>query len=385
MKTPTNSAAVEKVQERLNRRLIEHTRFDEALQRIESELRFPTDTKILLVVGPTGVGKTRLRKAVEKLIFDLTAQKLIEDRGCVPFVSFEIACASTSYRFNWRQFYEDYMEQLEAPFTPTGAALSSLPLVDGHRGPEHAVLSALRHRRPVAALLDEANHFAVVASGKVFLEQMTRIKSFANRSGVLHICFGTYELAQMANLSGQLARRCEIIHFARYRSASESESDFAAFKKVARTFHGCVPGAVDLDLGSRAEYLHQRSIGCVGILKTWLVKALGHAMKNGRKEIKFSDLEDTAMPVDRLQRILNETIEGEASLRETQEEMDVFLSDLGHKEPKEPDAPPQGELFGHSPAIGAIPGKPARNPGEPAAKRYPSGGAFNGQLGKMAV
>ena len=80
----------------------------------------------------------------------------------------------------------------------------------------YAVEQTLRHRRPVAVMIDEAQHLAKVASGRRLLDQLDVIKSIANRTDTVHVLFGTYDLLAFRNLNGQLSRRSVDVHFPRY-------------------------------------------------------------------------------------------------------------------------------------------------------------------------
>ncbi len=386
MITTTIPQVLADAKNRLDRRLIEHPRFEDSLSRIMSEIQFPTDTKLLLVVGPTGVGKTRLREKVESKILQMAAAKDPALSGSVPCVSFEVPSVASNHRFSWREFYHAYMAHLNAPFAMEPSKLAAIPLDSWSKSPEQAVLNALKYRRPNVVLLDEANHFASVSSGKVLLEQMTRIKSFANRSGVLHVCFGTYELMQMASLSGQLARRCDIVHFGRYRAGVGHEADFADFKTLLRTFQKCLGVAPQLEMSTLASYFHERSIGCAGTLKTWLMKALAHAARSGRTEIVHQDLKATELSVDKLRRMLDEAGQGERFLTESQDELDLLREDLGlvNVPPKaKPGIKGQFDLPLHDPS-GAGQAKNKLKPGQQLPRRYPIGGDDEGATQQKA-
>ncbi len=363
-------------QKRLTRRLVEHTRFDETMQQIISHIQFPTDTKIIWVIGPTGVGKSRLaEKIVSKVLKDpIIGERFKDDPGSIPSVSFEVPCVSSNHQFAWRPFCELYLDQLKAPITTSDRKVAELPDAGKYRGPEHLVLNAIQHRRPIVTLLDEANHFANVASGKVLFEQMTRIKSFVNRTNVLHVFLGTYELAPLTRLSGQLARRSEVIHFGRYRA--EAEADVKDFAKVVRGFQQSIPVAHHYNLESHVAFLHERSLGCIGTLKNWLMRALAHAFNDAREAIRHSDLEATALGIDRLTTMLDEIIQGENSMGEgTQTDLDIFLEKLGHLEP---DAT-ERDLFGQKTSRASR----TRKAFEPLPRRFPVGLDENGE--KKAV
>src|SRR5947209_2294878 len=111
-----------------------------------------------------------------------------------------------------------------------------LGLTDRSPGSEYryAVEQTLRHRRPVAVMIDEAQHLAKVASGRRLLDQLDVIKSIANRTNTVHVLFGTYDLLAFRNLNGQLSRRSVDVHFPRYRA--EFADDRKAFMGVLGSF-----------------------------------------------------------------------------------------------------------------------------------------------------
>ncbi len=382
MHTLQHIREAQKVRTALENSLVKHRRFAEAYQRIESALLFPTDVRLLWVVGPTGAGKTRLLQAVERLIHKIVADKLVENPGAIPCISFEVPCPELGHRFSWPEYHARYLDKLDMPLNPTGARLPVLPKMDPKRGLEHAVLNGLKHRAPVAVLLDEVNHFASVTSAKVLFDQTNRIKSFVSRSKVLHICFGTYEMARMAAVSGQLVRRSDIIHLSRYRA--ESDADCADFRGAVCAFQEKLPLVHHLNLAAHAKYLHERSIGCVGFLKGWLLKALAAAYVDGRSEITLKDIENTAESIGRLRIMLDNALEGERALEDDATQLDLFRQELGHTRATDHVEAPALDLFSGQPSAPKAQPKSKSKPFEQSPARLPTGGAFNGEFGKLA-
>lgn len=61
------------------------------------------------------------------------------------------------------------------------------------------------------------------------------------------------------------------------------------------------------------ELLYERSIGCVGILKDWLVRAVDKALTNGGK-LTINLIEKTAFPASACEKMAMEAVEGEMVL-----------------------------------------------------------------------
>lgn len=334
METEISANPLIVAKEKLEKRLLQHNRFTEALQRIESALLFPTDAKMLFIIGPSGVGKTRLYRSAQIHVEEMVKKSLLGDPERIPHVAFEVPDTQIG-NFNWKAFYRSYLEQLHLPLHPDKKVLDEITKVSGPSGQDYVLMKALEHRRPVVTFLDEANHLCQVTSGQLLRHQMDKIKSLANRSNVLHVCFGTYDLVRLVNLSSQLARRSEIFHFGRYRM--ESEEDMKHFGLAVNKFKTCLPLAHNFDLGTHIRFLHERTIGCVGTLKTWLMEALARAYRNKRREISFEDLQETAMPLNKLQKMLDDALESEGMFEENEADHEIFLTSLGHKDPGKSD------------------------------------------------
>ncbi|MGO9274114.1 MAG: hypothetical protein ACLQOO_28410 [Terriglobia bacterium] len=143
----------------------------------------------------------------------------------------------------------------------------------------------------------------------------------------MHVLFGTYDLLAFHNLNGQLSRRSVDIRFRRYRA--DQEEDRQSFVNVVHSFAQRLPFAEPPDLAGDWEYLYERSIGCVGVLKDWLVRTLAPALKRGKTSLTRKDLELHAPSVSQCERMLSEAIEGELRLRETAEERGRLRTRLG--------------------------------------------------------
>jgi hypothetical protein len=176
---------------------------------------------------------------------------------------------------------------------------------------------ALRYRRPQVVFIDEAQHLGRIASGRKLSDQLDVIKSIANRTQIVHVLLGTYELLAFRNLSGQLSRRSVDLHFARY--SVDIPEDRQIFQNILLTFQKQLPFTEEPDLHDLWEYLYERSVGCVGILKEWLVRASIASLKNGGVTLSLKDLENTALSVSQCEKILLESREGEAQLNDRED------------------------------------------------------------------
>lgn len=311
-------------------KVVAHPRLKEAHGALMSALRRPGGASLILVFGPTGVGKTTLRLRVERQLIEESLPELEKDPGRLPVVALE-AVAPESGQFNWKDYYLRALTALEEPmarhkidYSQRGEETAHPIAIRWDRvgQPEtwraaapalrRALEQALVQRRPAAFIVDEAQHLGKMASGRRLLDQMDTLKSLSAMTGTVHVLIGTYELLRLADLSAQLSRRSTEIHFGRYRA--ESAEDLLAFRSVLLTFQRHLPLAVEPDLVGRYEYLHERSVGCVGVLKSWLNRALAAVLEEGGGTLGESHLAGQAEPTRKLLSLAREIKEGEEAL-----------------------------------------------------------------------
>jgi hypothetical protein len=310
---------------------IAHPLLREADAALKQAIQEPTGWSLIFVYGPTGVGKTTLRRRVEKHLKEAMMEALRQDPGMLPVVSLE-APAPDSHQFSWKDYYLRALVEMEEPLIDrklthtahtsfrggSGRALND-PRVPGIEL-RLALESSLIHRRPKAFFIDEAQHLAKMRSGRKLQDQLDSIKSLASITNTVHVLFGTYELLPFRNLSAQLSRRSIDIHFPRYRA--ERSGDYTAFRSVVFTLQRHLPLPGESDLLPHVEYCYERSIGCVGLVKDWLTRALTLAVNQGADAVSFKMLQKTAWPLDQSERMAREAVDGESEMSEREETRD---------------------------------------------------------------
>jgi hypothetical protein len=291
---------------------VAHPLLLEAKDKLLTTISESEPNSIVFVFGPTGVGKTTLRIKVEQMITHALQSDLEKDPGRIPVVGVE-AIAPESGRFSWPDHFKRLLRAINEPLTERKRDPETLY----GKGPfrpqtttaeyRYAVEQALRFRRPAAVMVDEAQHLSKIASGRRLLDQLDVIKSIANQTRIVHVLFGTYDLLAFRNLNGQLSRRSLDVHFPRYRAESASEQQ--VFVNILESFACHMPVAEPPDLAAEWEFLYERSIGCIGILKQWLTRALHSALGRGGATVIRKDLESQALSVLQCQNILSETVD----------------------------------------------------------------------------
>lgn len=317
---------------------IAHPRLKTASDRLRQAIQEPAGRALILVIGPTGVGKTTLRLRIEQELKQqfLTAGE--PDPGRIPVVGFE-AVAPDSGNFSWKDYYRRALRALEEPLIDYKIDYATRQVSRNQAGEltvanrvgnnelRQAMEQALRHRRPAAVLIDEAQHFTKMASGRRLSDQLDCLKSLASLAGCVHVLIGTYELLPCRNLSAQLSRRSIDIHFPRYRA--DDPDDAIAFQRVIFSFQRHLPLSQEPELWRDWEYCYAHSIGCVGILKDWFTRALADALENGTPTLTRADLERHAWSLSQCEKMAQDALDGESVLAEEPEATERLRSLLG--------------------------------------------------------
>lgn len=320
---------------------IAHTKLMKAYNALLEAVEDAKDGSIITILGPTGVGKTtlleRLRQKAVNEFYGASIEQNPEAGGCIPIVMVEAASADKG--FDWKDYYRRLLAELYDPIPARKLDYrkwESLPgevseILQSDRTPatvyRRAVEKALKHRKPRAVLIDEAQHIGATGSGRKTLDQLNHIKSIANLSKTVHVLCGSYELLSFLNLSGQLSRRSSEIHFERYRLDRKEEIN--VFRNVVWEFQNHLPVREMPDLLNDWEYLYERTLGCIGTLHDWLLRALKKALRENAETLTQEFLEQTALPLAKCQTIFEEINNGEDSLSEEEVSRAAFRQKLG--------------------------------------------------------
>lgn len=308
-----------------------HPRLKEMHEQVLRAIYEPGGVSLLFILGPTGVGKTTLvSRLMQQLTVDLRAE-LEQHRERIAVAAIE-AEAPALGNYDFKQHFKRSLKamgevlidyRLDTHRHTLEAHQQGLIIVHGTttaaalRG---SLEESLKRRRPAAFFIDEAHHLSKVTGMRKFQDHLDVIKSLANTTQTLHVLVGTYELQVLLHLSDQLSRRSRTFHFERYRSGQSS--DVRTFQNIIWNFQQRLPFPKQQDLRLHSEYLMERSLGCIGILKGWFARAAGMALEEKADSLTLRQLK-RHQPTDAEWRsIATALLEGEESLRDSGAEIE---------------------------------------------------------------
>lgn len=316
-------AGVEARVANFKQRTTNHPSISAAHRRAIAALGCSTGPRVVMIAGPTGVGKTTLARAIWRHAMNRYAAEAAQDPGCVPVIGIN-AIPPNGASFNWKDFYIRLLQAhgeilidrkllipRQSEIFPELPAPSPLErsVTDALR---RSVENCLRLRKTKVLIIDEAHHLLMVNDPRRLEFQFEALKSLTIETEVIIVLVGTYRLLTIRDQSGQLVRRSEIIHFPRYDR--RNQGDTAAFGKALSTFQAQLPLEKEPEFMSEAEYFYLKSAGCIGILKDWLTRCLEQAIRENSNTIDVAFADRFALSNKSLRTIIEESMNGEQEL-----------------------------------------------------------------------
>ena len=299
-------AAVDEALEEYRGVVLDHPRLRETVHALRSSLVPGQGPRILAVVGPTGVGKTTVLRAVERAFAE-------ESRPVVQVVCLPPGNKGFEFgQLHWRllsqaaggKFPDEHVcPDNEADRLKAGGGVrQGNGTVDDQR---LGVLTFLRQHGVCAVIFDEAQYVTRIRGSRSQADQLDIVKDCVDRSGIPHVLAGTYELNALFAANEQAVRRLRVHHFRPYYL--DAEADREAFAGIVGQL------LLELPLPEPRRSLEAlephlraicvRSLGCVGVLKDWFADGLRTALQKGRDVVDWSALTAPGCGISNADRI----------------------------------------------------------------------------------
>src|SRR5947208_6447526 len=137
--------------------------------------------------------------------------------------------------------------------------------------------------------------------------------------------------------NAQLACRSVDVHFSRYDAAIDADAQM--FQSIVWALQRQLPVEQEPALVEHWEFLYARSIGCIGLLKMHLNRALNLALTEKAKTITLAHLRKTALSEAQVELALRNALESEAELAESEGADERLLTLLGLRGGRELQSP----------------------------------------------
>lgn len=329
---------------------VAHPKMGLVLKDLKKEI-YTGDCNVILVVGPSGVGKSRLFKKTLYSVYLDMAEQMEADKSIIPITGIELPNPDLG-KFNWKDFYYRVLTGLNEPLIDhkidyqkflSQVQKERISTRKAETAPElrRSIEKAFYYRKTKALLIDEAQHFFKIENGRNVdiskgvgvTRQFNSLKSLANMANTKIVLFGTYALNAVINLDGQLSRRVKEVHFPRYDYTNKQEKKM--FKSVLVTFQKLLPVHEEPNFIEHEEFMYENCVGCAGILKDWLQRCLSYAIENDEKTITIDNLKKNALQTQKLLTLAEEALTGESIFIEKEEDRDQLKSLLGTKKKEE--------------------------------------------------
>jgi hypothetical protein len=317
--------------ERLRTVHIPHRNYEAARTDLRSALAFSEEGELLRVVGPTGVGKSRLRKQVVPLISDPSVQA---DDMFMPVVTTSAINSNTNGSFSTRQFAIAALKSIEHPIyapsskKPFDVGRIRITARTGEPELRDAFLEALQWRKTKLWVVDELQELMKIRGGaECASNYLDSVKCLGAESGIRIMVFTTYKLLEALQMSTHLVRRTMDTHFRRYRP--DVKEDVIAFDQILSVYSEMLRFDGSTSLRDWNEYLYAGSLGCIGLLQSWIRNALRVVVASKSKTLRLPHFEAQRRADIELQGIELEIRAGEEMLANT----GLLPSELDHIPP----------------------------------------------------
>lgn len=287
----------------LHRLNIPHPRYLEVERRLFTQLSMGAPGSVVLLVGPTRVGKSRLVRDVSERLVKQTASD--DDQ---PIIVVE-AATTNGGRFSMKHFTIRALQALRHPMYGELGFVIRQSESETHL--RIRLEQAILHRHTKYLFIDEAHHLLRTTRSGLAAEVLDSLKCLANATGVILLLAGGYELFTAGLSSPHLNGRMRVIEFARYRDEGPDESSFLG---IFRGLDEFLPWRKGQSLIAHRKYMRAGTLGCLGLLLAWINSAMCEMASRGEKLLELEHFTETRFE-EQIVLIAKEIAAGECAMQ----------------------------------------------------------------------
>src|SRR5690606_21960896 len=97
-----------------NNYTVSHPKLEKALIELKKSIYSPENFNVIMIVGPSGVGKSRLFEQTLISVSKDMAEEMEQDRSIIPITGIELPNPDLG-KFNWKDFYYRVLSSLKEP------------------------------------------------------------------------------------------------------------------------------------------------------------------------------------------------------------------------------------------------------------------------------
>lgn len=325
--------------EKFRAKKVKHEKLDQCMKSLIQIAENPRPECIVVLTGPSGVGKSTILSALKKHLRSLFTEQMHTDPGFLPYLSIE-AVTGMDGHYNWKDAFTRTLLKAGEILIDKKVLTKFETNLDGKSVFElhslvreelrRALESLITFRQVPIFLIDEASAILRIKSGLKPLLQFEILKSLSVLLKIPIVLVGAYDLLGILDGNGQLIRRSDVIHFSRYLTHGKTGnvSDQQHFADVLCTFLEAMDVEKETNFLNHVDYFMLKSVGCVGNLKDWLDRALVQTIGSPTPLLTLDIIKLTALSNKSLIRLTGEALEGELKMADVPDDDLAKLSGL---------------------------------------------------------
>jgi hypothetical protein len=292
---------------------VKHPRQEEIQQFLREAILGHRRYTLIDLYGMSGVGKSTVMGEVAQMISSAETDPAVVPSVLVQGSPEDVGSAARL------DYYQQILDQLQHhPAIRDRTKNVPLYINRGKKSSDpvewlqmrNAVEYALALLRVKVVFVDEAQHLLAPDPVRKPTAQLDWLKALANRTNVLHVLGGNFDLYEYCHLSGQVVRRMRDQHFPRYHLDNQKECE--EFVGALKSLLEHVPLSVDVTaLLERWRWFGEWSVGCVGVLGDWIVDTVDTLWRKGETVLTIEALTEHALQPDQRTRLEMEARTGE--------------------------------------------------------------------------